>query len=128
MGILDNFYVEDNKIRLNKYKLVVRDYKTLEKTEHTDTTYYANEAGMKEWTEQLIPKHQLLELVMKEELDVLAYAWMDGITLRTDNHWKEIEEIASYGSYEAYEASLPESQDAFNMDIDYRISKMELGI
>ena len=128
MGILDNFYVEDNKIRLNKYKLVVRDYKTLEKTEHTDTTYYVNEAGMKEWTEQLIPKHQLLELVMKEELDVLAYAWMDGITLRTDNHWKEIEEIASYGSNAAYEASLPESQDAFNMDVDYRISKMELGI
>ncbi|MGN0106090.1 MAG: hypothetical protein ACI4A5_00150 [Hominilimicola sp.] len=129
MNILDNFYVDEtNTIQLNKYKLIVRDYKTVEKTDCTDTTYFVNEADMKEWTEQLIPKHQLLELISKEELDTSAYAWMAGIALKTDNHTKEIEEIASYGSYEAYEASLPESQDAFNMDTDYRLSKIELGI
>lgn len=129
MDIIDCFYVdENNTIQLNKYKLVVRDYKTVGKTDYTDTTYFMNEANMLEWTEQLIPKHQLLELVSKEELDTSEYEWMRGIELKTDNHVREIEEIASYGSYEAYEASLPESQDAFNMDVDYRLSKMELGI
>lgn len=128
MGILDNFYVEDNKIRLNKYKLVIRDYKTLEKTEYTDTVYYVNEADMKEWTEQLVPKHQLLELVSKEAIDTSAYEWMDGIELRTDNHWKEIGIIAAYGSIEAYEASLPEATDEYLLNLECRMSAIELGI
>lgn len=129
MNILDNFYVdENNTIQLNKYKMVVRDYKTVEKTDYTDTTYFMNEANVQEWETQLIPKHQLLELVSKEELDTSAYAWMAGIKLQTDNHAKEIEEIALYGSYEAYEASLPESQDSVNLENDYRLSKLELGI
>ena len=125
MDILNNFYIEDNKIHLNKYKLVVRDYKTLEKT---DRTYYVNEAAMKEWTEQLVPKHQLLELISKENLNTSEYSWMEGIALRTDNHWKEIEGIASYGSMEAYEASLPEFTDEYLLDLDCRISAVELGI
>ncbi len=87
-----------------------------------------NDAQVHEWETQLIPKHQLLELASKNELDNSAYAWMAGIKLQSDNHAREIERIASYGSYEAYEASLPETQDAFNMDVDYRLSKMELGI
>lgn len=128
MNILDNFYVEDNTIHLNKYKLVVRDYKTLEKDDYTDSVYYVNEAGYKEWTEQLIPKHQLLDLVSEEELDTSEYAWMNGIELRTDNHWKEVEEIAAYGGLDAYEASLPETRDAYQIDMDYRLSKLELGI
>lgn len=129
MELIDNFYIDgDNRIQLNTHRLVVRDYKTKDKTEFTDSEYYVNEAGMKEWTEQLIPKHQLYELIESEELDTSEFVWMRGIELKTDNHAREIEEIASYGSYEAYQASLPESQDMFNMDIDYRLSKMELGI
>ena len=61
-------------------------------------------------------------------LDTSAYAWMEGIVLRTDNHAKEIEEIASYGSLEAYKASLPESTDEFKLDTDFRLSKLELGL
>lgn len=129
MELIDNFYIDgDNRIQLNTHRLVVRDYKTKDKTEFTDSEYYVNEAGMKEWTENLIPKHQLLELIDNEEIDTSDYAWMCGIKLKSDNHAREIEEIASYGSYEAYEASLPETQDAFNMDVDYRLSKIELGI
>lgn len=129
MNVIDNFYIDsDNKIQLNTYKMVIRDYKTVEKTDYTDSTYYMNDDRVKEWTEQLIPKHQLLELVSQEALDTSAYAWMAGIELVTDNHPKEIEQIASYGSYEAYVASLSETQDAFNLDVDYRLSKMELGI
>ena len=129
MNILDNFYIDgDGRIQLNKSKLVIRNYHTVEKESYDEKTYYVNEESYKEWTEQLVPKHQLLEITSEEELDTSEYAWMAGIKLRTDNVWKEIEEIAACGSYAAYEATLPETQDEFNMDIDYRVSKIELGI
>lgn len=126
---LGYFYVDtDGIIQLNKYKLVVRDYKTVEKTAYTDTTYFMNEENAAEWENNIIPQHQLLELVSKEELDTSAYAWMAGIKLRTDNHAKEIEEIAAYGSIEAYESSLPDTSAAYQLELDFRLAKLELGI
>lgn len=84
--------------------------------------------GYIEKTVNYIPKHQLVELIEDEQLDTSAYAWMVGIKLRTENHWKEIEEIAACGSYAAYEAGLPESQDEFLLDLDCRMTAVELGI
>lgn len=129
MEILNNFYVDgDNRIRLNKRVIVVRDYKTPERTDYDEHTYYVNDVSNKEWTEQLIPKHQLYELISDEPLDTSKYAWMDGIQLRTDNHAKEIARIAAYGSLEAYIASLDEARDEYLLDLDCRISAVELGI
>ncbi len=129
MDILNNFWIDgDNRIRLNKRVIVVRDYKTVEKADYDETTYYVNDASYKEWTEQLIPKHQLNELISDEPLDTSAVAWMDGIQLRTDNHAREIAQIAAYGSMEAYTASLDEARDEYLLDLDCRISAVELGI
>lgn len=129
MDILNNFRIDgDNRIRLNKRVIVVRDYKTTEKTDYDDTTYYVNDDEYREWTEQLIPKHQLNELISDEPLDTSAYSWMDGIELRTDNHWREVAEIAAYGSLDAYIASLDEARDEYLLDLDCRMSAVELGI
>ena len=129
MNILNNFWIDtDNRIRLNTRVIVVRDYKTTEKTDYDDTTYYVNDESYKEWTEQLVPKHQLNELISDEPLDTSKYAWMDGIQLRTDNHPKEIAQIAAYGSMDAYNASLDETRDEYLLDLDCRISAVELGI
>lgn len=129
MDLLNNFYVDgDSRIRLNKRVIVVRDYKTTERTDYDEHTYYVNDESYREWTEQLIPKHQLNELISDEQLDTSAVAWMDGIELRTDNHPKEIAQIAAYGSMEAYTASLDESRDEYLLDLDCRISAVELGI
>ena len=129
MNILSNFWIDtDNRIRLNKRVIVVRDYKTTEKTEYDENTYYVNDDSYKEWTEQLIPKHQLYELISDEPLDTSKYTWMDGIELRTGNHPKEIAQIAAYGSLEAYTASLDEARDEYLLDLDCRISAVELGI
>lgn len=125
---LKNFYIENNRIKLNKYKLILRRYYTLKKDKYEDDIMYLDDDGLHEWKVNRIPKHQLLELVSEEELDTSEYAWMEGIKLRTQDRAKEIAEIAAYGSLEAYQASLPESQDAFNLDVDYRLSKIELGI
>ena len=129
MDILNHFWIDnDNRIRLNKRVIVVRDYKTVEKTDYDENTYYVNDESYKEWTEQLIPKHQLNELISDEPLDTSKYAWMDGIELRTDNHAKEIARIAAYGSLDAYNASLDEARDEYLLDLDCRISAVELGI
>lgn len=129
MNYLDNFWVDsDNCIRLNTRVIVVRDYKTTEKKEYDDTTYYLHDRDYKEWTEQLIPQHQLLELLSDDELDTSEYTWLDGIKLRTGEYAKEIAEIAAYGSLEAYQASLSEAQDEYMLDLDSRISALELGI
>lgn len=123
------FYIdENNTIQLNKYKMVVRSYETVEKSAYNDTTYFMDETNTYEWETNIIPKHQLLELVSKENLDATQYSWMAGITLVTENSTKEIEQIVSYGSYEAYIASLPVSNDAYQIETDYRISKLELGL
>ena len=129
MDILDNFWIDgDNRIRLNKRVIVVRDYKTTKKTDYDENTYYVNDESYKEWTEQLIPKHRLNELISDEPLDTSKYAWMDGIQLMSDNHAKEIARIAVYGSMEAYTASLDEARDEYLLDLDCRISAVELGI
>ena len=51
-----------------------------------------------------------------------------GIVLRTDDPYTELAEIVKYGSKEAYEASLPEYTDEFMLDVDVRLSMLEMGI
>lgn len=128
MEILDNFVVKDSKIHLNQYALVIRHYTALAKETYTDKIYYVDDEGAHELEVNVVPKHQLLEIISKTELDNSQYSYMEGLEVKTQDFNKEINEIASYGSKEAYEASLPQAQDEFNLDMDYRMSKMELGL
>lgn len=125
---INNFYDLDGVLHLNKYKIVVRYYDSVEKQTYEDVTMLLNDEGLKDMKEQHIAKHQLLELISEEVIDTSDYEWMEGLALQSDNPIKEIEEIYNYGSKEAYEASLPQAQDEFNLDMDYRMSKMELGL
>ena len=125
---INNFYDLDGVIHLNKYKIVVRYYDSVEKQTYEDVTMFLNDEGLKDMKEQHIAKHQLLELISEEVIDTSDYEWMEGLPIQSDNPIKEIEEIYNYGSKEAYEASLPQAQDEFNLDMDYRMSKMELGL
>ena len=125
---INNFYDLDGVIHLNKYKIVVRYYDSVEKQTYEDVTMILNDEGLKDMKEQHIAKHQLLELISEEVIDTSDYEWMEGLPIQSDNPIKEIEEIYNYGSKEAYEASLPQAQDEFNLDMDYRMSKMELGL
>ena len=125
---INNFYDLDGVIHLNKYKIVVRYYDSVEKQTYEDVTMFLNDEGLKDMKEQHIAKHQLLELISEEVIDTSDYEWMEGLPIQSDNPIKEIEKIYNYGSKEAYEASLPQAQDEFNLDMDYRMSKMELGL
>ena len=125
---INNFYDLDGVIHLNKYKIVVRYYDSVEKQTYEDVTMFLNDEGLKDMKEQHIAKHQLLELISEEVIDTSDYEWMEGLPIQSDNPIKEIGEIYNYGSKEAYEASLPQAQDEFNLDMDYRMSKIELGL
>lgn len=122
------FKIEDGKIDLNKYKIVVRKYNSLEKNNYTDEEYYLDDTGLYEYEVNFVPKHKLLEIVSKEKLDTSQYLWMKGIELRANDRIKEIEEIAAYGSLEAYQASLPEYTDEYLLDLDVRLSMIEIGV
>lgn len=123
------FYVtEDRSIGINKYCIVVRHYDSLKKDSYTDVDYYLNEEAAYELENNVIPKHQLLEKISKTIIDVSNYAWAEGIVLRTDDPYTELAEIVKYGSKEAYEASLPEYTDEFMLDVDVRLSMLEMGI
>ena len=56
------------------------------------------------------------------------YTWLEGVELRTNDPYTELAEIVKYGSKEAYEASLPEYTDEFMLDVDVRLSMLEMGI
>ena len=125
---MSRFYVESWKVALNRDDIIVRQYSDLEKNEYFDTPRYVNDKEAYELEVNYVPKHRLLEIVSKTAFDNSEYSWMEGIELRTADPQKEIADIVSYGSIEAYKASLPQAQDEFNLDMDYRMSKMELGL
>lgn len=127
---MDNnrFFVKDGKIALNKYVIIVRNYHDLKKEEYSDIPHYVDAEGANELEVNLIPKHQLMEFVSKTELDNSGYEWMEGLEVSGDNVISKIAEIASYGSLEAYQASLQETRDEYLLELEYRISMMELGL
>ena len=90
-------------------------------------SYYLNQNEVDSYKRDFVDKHKLLSIQNVEKLNN-PYTWMEGIKLRTDDPYTELAEIVKYGSKEAYEASLPQAQDEFNIDMDYRMSKMELGL
>ena len=125
MGI---FWVENNKIRLNTYKITSRLYSSDDKTEYSDSVLYFDKERLAGYEERFVAKHRLVEIVEREAIDISEYTWMEGIELKTGNRTKEIAEIASYGSLEAYMTSLPEVRDEYLLDLDCRMSMLELGI
>lgn len=125
---LNIFRVTDNKIDFNKYKMIIRFYDNLEKSSYRDDTFYFNENDCYEWEVNRIPKHRLMELVSKEEIDPGEYAWMKGIEIEPNYQGKQITKIASYGSKEAYEASLESNRDAYLLELDYQVAMLNLGL
>lgn len=126
------FYLEHGKLCFNTHKVTIRHYALkdgeADKSIYHDEVQYVNAEGLYELKVNYVSKHLLLEIVGCEELDVSDYEWMKGIKLRSGNASKEIAEIASYGSPEAYQASLPEYADEYMLDLDVRLSMIEMGV
>lgn len=128
MEMLANFAIKNNKIRLNKYSLIIRHYTAIDKENYTDKIYYVDEEEAHELEVNVVPKHKLLEIISKTELDSSQYSYMEGIELKTQDYNREISEIAAYGSFEAYKASLEEVRDEYLLDMDCRIAMLEMGV
>lgn len=128
------FYLdEDNKLRFNTHKVAIRHYSLndgeVDKTNYKDDVQYVNAEGLHELEVNYVPKHKLLEIVEKQALDTSEYAWMEGIEIAPDaDRAKQIERIASCGSMEVYQASLPEYIDEYVLDLETRLSMIEMGV
>ena len=129
MDWINKLYIDnDGIIHLNDVKITTRRYSNLLKNEFIDDIVFCTRERADDLEINYYPKHQLIEFISEEPLDVSDVAWMEGIQLRTVNHPQELQEIYNCGCIEAYEASLPENQQAYMLDLQAQIIKMELGI
>lgn len=129
---MDILKIESGKIALIKHKVVIRDYhyphdKSV--SPYVDIKECLTDSEWKEWSEQQIPKHARYELISHEEIDISGYAWCDGVDVSQEvDPLLTAKEMAKYRSLAEYQASLPENQAAYQLDTDFRLSKIELGI
>ena len=89
--------------------------------------YFLDEEEVNGFKTNYVDKHKLLSVQNVEELDN-PYEWAEGIVLRTDDPYTELAEIVKYGSKGAYVGSLPEYTDEFMLDVDVRLSMLEMGV
>ena len=118
--------IKKGKLALNTIKVIVKVDR-----EHSDPIqvhYFTGEEEYNQWVIDFLNKHASMSVASKETLDTSAVSWVDGITLRTTNYAKEVEEILSYGSREAYEASLPSATDEYLLNLEAEIALMQLGL
>lgn len=124
-----NLKIENGKVTLIKHRAEIRQHYNFEHTDGITHELYLTDSEWTEWREQQIPKHKRYELINHEDLDVSDFAWLDGADVSGEpDPLFTANEMAKYRSREEYEASRPENQAAYQIDTDYRISKLELGI
>lgn len=131
------FKVDEKTIKCQEYLVVLKVLKSrdfLNKPLCDDPENYfieehsfQNKNEIELFKSNFVDKHMLMSIQNVERLNN-PYTWIEGVELRTKDPCTELAEIVQYGSKEAYEASLPQAQDEFNLDMDYRMSKMELGL
>ena len=131
------FKVDGNTVKCQEYLVVLKVLKSrdfLNKPLCDDPENYfieehsfQNKNEIELFKSNFVDKHMLMSIQSIEKLNN-PYTWLEGVELRTNDPCTELAEIVKYGSKEANEASLPQAQDEFNLDMDYRMSKMELGL
>lgn len=118
---------KNNKVEVAKYKVVTRRYLDFEKTIESFMVDSMTEEEYIDHRDNYVAKHKLFDIVELEELDTSNYNWVTEITL-PDNTGDSLEKIALCNSKEEYEASLEQNKDLYLLDIEERISLLELGI
>lgn len=116
------------QITLNTKKITVKIQERFNPKENIEIKeiYCSNEEA-EDLINNIIPKHKLWTFVSEEDIDTTDYKWMEQLSINsTNNFQKEIQEIASYGSLEAYQASQQSSIDDYLLTLEERISTLEL--
>ena len=126
---MDLFKVQDGKVELIKNKVITREYHDFEHTVYTDHTDFFTDDEFDGWYNRSVLKHKRYELISREDIDTTGYSWIDGIDVSGfADPAVAVNEMLKYNSLAEYRAALPENQSLYQLDIDYRISKLELGI
>ena len=72
---MNRFYVENGKIALNTYEIVVRQYSDLKKNEYFDTPRYVNDKEAYELEVNYVPKHSLILCQKQHSITLNILGW-----------------------------------------------------
>lgn len=136
----NRFFEENGKIRISDYLVTMKhkvdDYIRAENPEEEDkyTDYYlAKESGipnksLKSFEDDYIAKHKLMSIVNVRELDNSEVAWIEGIELPKQTVLSDyVTELIEMG-YDGYKAMTAAATENYLLDLDCRLSMVELGV
>lgn len=138
---MEKFFVENGKIRISDYKVTVKhktdDYLKEATPEEQDSYleywYCAKESdipnkSLKSFEDDYISKHKLLSIESVEELDNSNVAWIEGIELPKQTVLSDyVTELIEMGK-DGYELLLASATENYLLDLDCRLSMIELGV
>lgn len=138
---MNKFFEENGKIRISDYKVTVKhktdDYLLAANPEEQDSYfeywYCAKESdipnkSLESFENDYIAKHKLLSVESAEELDNSDVAWIEGIELPKQTVLSDyVTELINMGE-DGYKLSLASATENYLLDLDCRLSMIELGV
>ncbi|MDD6988784.1 hypothetical protein [Ruminococcus sp.] len=129
------FQIEDGVIKISKYKVVYKQFydSYVPDTEAGECSvnerYFKTEADAEKFVTGYLSKHKALEYVETAEIDTSSYAWIDGIKVPDGYICAQdyIDKLMDMGE-EEYNLSLTTTTEDYLLDLDCRLSMIELGV
>ena len=129
------FQIEDGVIRISKYKVIYKQFydSYVEGADADEPSlserYFKTEEDAQKFVVNYLSKHKALEYVETVKVDTSEYDWIDGIKIPNGYSCPQdyIDELLAMGE-EEYKMSLAAATENYLLDLDCRLSMIELGI
>lgn len=138
---MEKFFIENGKIRISDYKVTVKhktdDYLKEANPEEKDSFfeywYCSKESkipnkSLESFKNDYIAKHKLLSIESIEKFDNSDIAWIEGIELPKQTALSDyVAELINMGK-DGYDLLLASATENYLLDLDCRLSMIELGV
>lgn len=129
------YQIENGIIKISRYKVIYRQYydsyvNGVDADEPTSNErYFKNADDAQGFVERYLSKHKALEYVETKEIDTSKYDWIDGIEIPSGYSCAQdyIDELLEMGE-DGYELLLASATENYLLDLDCRLSMIELGV
>ena len=130
------FQIEnDNIIRVSRYKVTYYQHfnSYIEGVEPDESTvndrYFISVEDADGFVNDYLAKHKALEYIGTTKIDTSSYEWVDGVEIPSEYQYAQdyIDELLAMGE-EEYKISLTTTTEDYLLDLDCRLSMIELGV
>lgn len=129
------FQIENRIIHVSKYKVVYKQFyeSYVSGVEADETTlnerYFTSREEAEKFVTNYLNKHKALEYIETVAVDTSNYNWIDSIEVPKEYTCPQdyIDELLAMGE-EEYKISLTTTTDNYLLDLDCRLSMIELGV